>query len=235
MNEAASRRSAFGSMLRAFVAVFAFVFAPSIAVEALVRAFGDEAMRTSMPAKMGGVAFAALVLFSLARALPPGPAFAPMRPLSVVPRYAAFFVAWAIFAVGCIALLHALGVAIEPQPLLVHVERNGVSNFGSVVVVLGIVLFGPLAEEIVFRGYLQEFCASCVGERMGNLATAGLFGLVHGASYALPIAVLGWFLGDLRRRHASLLAPWLAHAMHNAISVCLVLFWPDFLDWMYPR
>jgi hypothetical protein len=59
MSEATSRSSAFGSMLRAFLAVFAFVFAPSIAVEALVRAFGDEAMRTSMPAKMGGVAFAA--------------------------------------------------------------------------------------------------------------------------------------------------------------------------------
>jgi hypothetical protein len=47
--------------------------------------------------------------------------------------------------------------------------------------------------------------------------------------------VFGWFLGDLRRRHGSLLAPWLAHAMFNAISVCLVLYWPDFLDWMYPR
>ena len=62
-----------------------------------------------------------------------------------------------------------------------------------------------------------------------------MFGVVHGAAYALPIAVFGWFLGYLRRRHGSLLAPWLAHAMFNAISVFLVLYWPDFLDWMYPR
>lgn len=235
MSEAAPRSSAIGSMLSALFAVFAFVASTQVATSLLARAIGDDPASASIPAKMGGVACAALVLFALARVMPPGPSFGPMRPLAVVPRYAAFFVAWSLFAVGCIALLHALGAAIEPQLLLVHVERNGVSNFSDVVVVLGVVLFGPLAEEIVFRGYLQEFCASCVGERMGNLATAGLFGLAHGAIYALPIAVLGWFLGDLRLRHRSLLAPWLAHAIHNAISVCLVLFWPDFLDWMYPR
>lgn len=235
MSEAAPRRSAIGSMLRAFVAVFAFVAASQVATAAIVRAIGDDPENASMPARMGGTAFAAFVLFALARSLPPGPTFTPMRPVSVLVRYAAFFVAWAVFAVGCIALLRTLGVTIEPQPLLEHVERSGVSDIGGVVVVLGVVLFGPLAEEIVFRGYVQEFCSSCVGERMGNLATAALFGLAHGAAYAIPIGVLGWFLGDLRRRHHSLLAPWLAHAAHNAISVCLVLFWPDFLDWMYPR
>jgi hypothetical protein len=130
MSEATSRSSAFGSMLRAFLAVFAFVFAPSIAVEALVRAFGDEAMRTSMPAKMGGVAFAALVLFSLARALPPGPAFAPMRPRSVVARYGAFFVAWALFAVGCIMYYilssgqHPFGEWIERDSNIVRDRPN---------------------------------------------------------------------------------------------------------------
>ncbi len=237
MTEPAGRASAFGATARMFCAAFVFVFLPVFAVQgwAWLMRMDAEAAGKETPVKLGALIVVALALTLLARAMPPGPLFWPMRPAAVAVRFAAFYVAWAVFAVGCIALLRALEVPVEPQTPLVYLQQHGIGELGGVLVVLGVVVFGPLAEEIFFRGYLQELCVACVGERAGILACAALFGVLHGAAYALPIAVFGWFLGDLRRRHGSLLAPWLAHAMFNAVSVFLVLYWPDFLDWMYPR
>ncbi len=220
-----------------FCAAFVFLFVPALAVH--VHAWivdGDaEAMVKEIPVQMGSMTVGAIALVLLTRAMSPGPSLFPMRPIAVAVRFAAFYFAWAALAIGCIALLRASEIAVEPQPLLVYLQQHGIDEIGGMVVAIGVVAFGPLAEEIVFRGYLQELCVACVGDRIGIILTAALFGLVHGAAYALPIAVFGWFLGDLRRRHGSLLAPWLAHAMFNAVSVMLVLYWPEFLDWMYPR
>lgn len=238
MSEAASPQSrphAFGAAARLFCAAFVFVFVPALAVQSWARlgAADTEVVAKAAPVQMGAMSFAAFALAWLARALPPGPAFLPLRPVAVLLRFVPFYLAWAVFAVVCIALLRALGVETEPQQLLVYLQQHGIAHFGGFVVALGVVVLGPFAEEIVFRGYLQELCVACVGERAGIVAAAVLFGLVHGAAFALPIAAFGWFLGDLRRRHGSLLAPWLAHSIFNAISVCLVVLWPDFLDWMY--
>lgn len=237
MTEQKARASAFAATARMFCAAFVFVFLPVLAVQGWALATGVDAQSAGKqePVRMGAMIVVALALTLLVRAMSPGASLWPMRPAAVAVRFAAFYVAWAVFAVGCMALLRALGLPPEPQTLLVYLQQNGIGEVGGVVVALGVVVFGPLAEEILFRGYLQELCVACVGERSGILASAVMFGVVHGAAYALPIAVFGWFLGDLRRRHGSLLAPWLAHAMFNAISVFLVLYWPDFLDWMYPR
>jgi len=237
MTEPAGRASAFGATARMFCAAFVFVFLPALALQSWARLVGAdvEAIAKDVSIRMGAMSVAALALLLLTRAMPPGPTLLPLRPIQVVLRFVPFYLAWAVFAVGCLALLRALGASTEPQEQLVYLQQHRFVHWGGVAVTLGVVVFGPLAEEILFRGYLQELCVACVGERAGILACAALFGVVHGAAYALPIAVFGWFLGDLRRRHGSLLAPWLAHAMFNAVSVFLVLYWPDFLDWMYPR
>lgn len=233
----ASRSSALGAAARLFCAAFVFVFVPALAMHLWARIVGADAeqLAKEAPVQMGAMSVGALALAWLARAMPPGPSFLPLRPVAVVLRFVPFYLAWALFAVACMALLRALGVAVDAQTTLVHMQQQGIDNLGGIVAVLGVVVFGPLAEEILFRGYLQELCVACVGERAGIAATAVMFGVVHGIGYALPIAVFGWFLCDLRRRHGSILAPWLAHAIFNAISVCFVVFWPDFLDWMYPR
>lgn len=237
MSEPQARASAFGAATRMFCAAFVFVFAPLLAVHAWARLVGADAesLAKDVPVQMGAMSVAALALLLLSRAMRPGPTLLPLRPLAVLLRFVPFYLAWAVFAVGCIELLRAVGVPTEPQRPLLYLQQHGIAGWGGVAVALGVVVLGPLAEEILFRGYLQELCVACVGERAGILASAVLFGVVHGTAFALPIAVFGWFLGDLRRRHGSLLAPWLAHAMFNCVSVLLVLYWPDFLDWMYSR
>lgn len=240
MSDAASpkaRSSALGAGARMFCAAFVFLFSQALAVHIWARIVGSDVdqLATQVPVQVGVMSVSALALVLLARALPPGPTFMPLRAVAVVLRFVPFYVAWAVFAVGCIALLHALGIQTEPQRQIVYLQQHGISQWGGISVALGVVVLGPLAEEIVFRGYLQELCVACVGERAGIAATAVMFGLVHGIGYALPIFVFGWFLGDLRRRHGSILAPWLAHAVFNAISVCLVVFCPEMLDWIYSR
>jgi CAAX protease family protein len=97
-----------------------------------------------------------------------------------------------------------------------------------------VVLVAPLAEEIVFRGYVNDVLTDAFGERRALLVTSLLFGFVHGIERMVPIALLGLLFGWLRNRYDSLRAGFLAHATHNAITVGLTLLWPQSLD-LYPR
>ncbi len=89
------------------------------------------------------------------------------------------------------------------------------------------IVWAPIFEEIVFRGFLYTTLRS----RLGPLASAGLSGLVFGAThvYDLPgfleIAWMG-FVGALAyERTRSLLPCMLAHSIHNILASA----WPILL------
>lgn len=89
-------------------------------------------------------------------------------------------------------------------------------------------LFSPLGEEILYRGFLQEACGRRWGASTGLLLQAAAFGLVHLAHYGLdppdPALIAVWvpsmfavalLLGWLTLRYESLAPPVLAHAAFN--------------------
>ena len=116
----------------------------------------------------------------------------------------------------------ALGVEAPPQEVLKLVlELEGAER---VVFVLLAVALIPLCEELFFRGFLQPLLVQNLGDRGGLFATAFLFAAVHGNLVAfLPIFALALLLGMVMMRTQRIGAVWLVHALHNGLTIALVL------------
>ena len=131
--------------------------------------------------------------------------------------------------------VRACGGVVPPQDFLGYLARADVARPGFWLVVIGVTVAAPVAEEIAFRGYLQG-AMLCLLPRWPAIAVvAVVFGLVHTLPYALPISLLGGLFGWLATRHGSLLPAILAHALHNTLTVVVTVVWPETLDLLYPR
>jgi membrane protease YdiL (CAAX protease family) len=87
-------------------------------------------------------------------------------------------------------------------------------------VVFALAVTPAICEELLFRGYLQRQLERALGVTGGIVATGLLFGLYHfRLSQALPLAVLGIFLGWLVWRTGSLWVPILIHFLNNALAI----------------
>jgi membrane protease YdiL (CAAX protease family) len=125
-------------------------------------------------------------------------------------------------------------VAIATEPFLHGAEEQGLGAdrweperagaFAANVVVL--VLLGPFAEELFFRG-LGVRALMVFGGLAAILVTGVVFGLVHGILGALPPLVLfGIGLAWVRLRSASVWPSFIGHALYNGLGVLLlVLSW----------
>jgi len=83
-------------------------------------------------------------------------------------------------------------------------EHLPTTTAGIIMAVVTVVAVAPLAEEIIFRGLLHRLTSSLWGAVPAALISSIVFGIVHGEP---------WFL----------FACWLAHAVHNSISLWAML------------
>ena len=93
--------------------------------------------------------------------------------------------------------------------------------------ILTIGILGPVAEELIFRGWIQNGLTRNYPDRMGMvLVFQGLlFGISHmNAWQILYAAPLGVVLGFLRYRTGSIGAPLLVHMSSNLMAV-IYLYW----------
>lgn len=125
-----------------------------------------------------------------------------------------------------------LGLELTPQP---HLEYfvDPTFDLRFWIMLATICLLGPIIEEVVFRGFLQTALARWVGDWSALISTSLLFGLVHGVSYALPLAVMGGFFGYLRMRDQGMMAPMFAHCLHNSVTIGVTIFWPEMFSEVY--
>ena len=92
-----------------------------------------------------------------------------------------------------------------------------------VLAALAMVIVAPLVEEIIFRALLQRLAARYWGALPGALVSALLFGLVHLEPwYVLGLIGVGLMLALVWAGTRSLPACWLAHALHNGVSLALL-------------
>ena len=173
-------------------------------------------------------------LVTLVMRWPPAP-WQPLGVRRVLASYPPFAVLWFVLMGGYLWALHALGHSIPPQSTLTRLAENGASDPSFAFLLLVVVVWAPVVEEIIFRGYLFAALRVSVPMWATHLLTAGLFGLVHGLDYALPIGVLALLFGYLRHRCGSLLPSIFAHALHNGLTVALTVCWPEHLEWLYPK
>lgn len=97
--------------------------------------------------------------------------------------------------------------------------------------VLTIVLFGfasvvlaPVAEELLFRGFIYRTLRQRYGMTVGMLLSSGVFALVHIYPPVLPgLFVSGILLAVAYERRKSLLVNIVAHAINNLIAFVLIV------------
>ncbi|NQU74586.1 MAG: CPBP family intramembrane metalloprotease [Candidatus Omnitrophica bacterium] len=86
-----------------------------------------------------------------------------------------------------------------------------------------VTIFGPIVEEVFFRGFMYPAVKKKWGFKVALLLTSGLFALLH-ANLAgfLPIMILGMLLCYLFERTGTLVASCTVHVLHNTAMVGMV-------------
>ncbi len=94
--------------------------------------------------------------------------------------------------------------------------------------VLGIVVLGPVAEELLFRGAILGFLLKKLSWRNAILTSALIFGIIHmNPAQILYAFLLGMALGRIYYKTGSLLICMIIHVMLNGISTALTICYPD--------
>jgi membrane protease YdiL (CAAX protease family) len=106
---------------------------------------------------------------------------------------------------------------------------NAGDNIEKVLIILGLAVFGPILEEILFRGYLQARMDDILKERypwISIFITAALFSVFH-FQYAplemLYIFGVGVFLSLMKHKTRSLWFPIIFHTAGNLYAVLMIL------------
>ena len=144
-----------------------------------------------------------------------------------------------------IQMTSALGGAIQfvftgvRAPTVGHQFLETIREQGNNPVTWGlvftIVILGPLAEEIIWRGAIQQGLKQIGLPRAGAiLITSTMFALIHwgavpeyGRAAAIPaLAVFGVALGVLMERTGRLWSSFIAHALFNCANIFLFSMLP---------
>ena len=143
-----------------------------------------------------------------------------------------FRLRWVWIALAVVVATTVVAVAVEP--FLHGGEEQGLGadswqpeHAGAFAANVGVlVLLGPFAEELFFRG-LGVRAMMILGGAAAILVTGVVFGLVHGILGALPPLVLfGIGLAWVRLRSASVWPSFIGHALYNGLGLLLlVLAW----------
>jgi hypothetical protein len=176
----------------------------------------------------------AVVLFALR--WPPSAAWSLRGALRAVRLYAVFLLGWVpLSMIAYPWLLELLRVPLPAQEALRYFTEPSDTAWGRPLVFAGVCVLGPIVEEILYRGYLRDALRSVLPTGATVVLTALLFGLSHGWLYAFPTFLLGLLFGVLRERHGSLLAPALAHVVHNTTMVATTLLLPSLFHQVFSR
>lgn len=150
-------------------------------------------------------------------------------------RYFGFMVVWVpIFMILYPYVVRLVGSDLSPQEALQYFARRpeGGSLWLSVAMVC---IAAPLAEEVLFRGFLFRLVSSLASPAAALVLTSVLFGLVHEPSVRIPVTFLGLLFGYLRLRSGGVGASILAHMVHNSLTVAAFFAWPELLEMVYEK
>ena len=130
-----------------------------------------------------------------------------------------------LFAGPVLAVTLSVAGVLLKAPTENSLIEDLITNRASLAlfIVFGVV-FAPIFEELLFRGFLLPLLARSMGAWPGILMTALLFGLLHGAQnhwawqQVTLIGLAGVAFGFTRYRTGSTTAGFLMHAAYNATA-----------------
>lgn len=127
-----------------------------------------------------------------------------------------------LFATYAVSTVHNLIASPKEQAIMGEFPR---SPLGAVLFILLAVVMAPLAEEIVYRGFLFRGLANSLGWEWGAAISAAIFGAAHlQLDVFVPLTVLGFVLAWVYQRSGSLWTSVVLHALFNLIAVATWAF-----------
>lgn len=138
-----------------------------------------------------------------------------------------------VLAGGCLAFaVQWVWTQVGPTPgdpyrlveRFVYAVSYGRSFWPWFWLLMAAVVVGPLAEEVLYRGFIHAKLRERWGVWAGLLGSAALFGLAHGPLHALPSATLGLYFSWQVERDRSLVGAVVLHACHNLVAVWVMAF-----------
>jgi membrane protease YdiL (CAAX protease family) len=123
------------------------------------------------------------------------------------------------------------GLTVQQMPVLnLEVAQLGMKLLGeqsAASVIIYVVLLGllaPVAEELIFRGFIYSSLRRYVSALPAVVVSAVVFGLMHpGGTALLQIVVIGIVLAVLYERTRSVIPCIVCHAMNNLLAFGLIL------------
>jgi membrane protease YdiL (CAAX protease family) len=129
---------------------------------------------------------------------------------------------WTLFGGPFLAFAVAILGYLLRTPDIQMPFREMLGNRPTVILFsIFVVILGPLAEELAFRGFLMPLLIRSFGPAIGIIATGAVFGGLHAYEYSwswrhvVLIAVAGITFGWVRFKTGSIAASIFMHATYN--------------------
>jgi membrane protease YdiL (CAAX protease family) len=98
--------------------------------------------------------------------------------------------------------------------------------------IITIIVFAPIVEELLFRGFLQSLIRKHLGSKQAIVITSVLFAFFHyspeqglsNITIVTSLFIFSLFLGFTYEKRRSLPAPMILHAIFNGVNVCNLYF-----------
>jgi membrane protease YdiL (CAAX protease family) len=131
-----------------------------------------------------------------------------------------------VAALGMVALIEAVAGSEPKQEVVKAIQHSGTA--ARVLGAVAVVVFAPVAEELLFRGLLLRGLLRRLGAGAAVLVGGITFAAVHlidpsSASLLAPLALVGVLSGILAVRTGDLSRSILLHAGFNLLSAVLLL------------
>lgn len=113
---------------------------------------------------------------------------------------------------------------VDPSWVALFNDNLPSSPLGYAAAFVAVVLAAPLAEEIIFRGLLHRLASRLWGGVAGTILSSLAFALIHGEPWFLfGLVGVGLVLALVYETTRSVTACWVTHAVHNGISLGLMI------------
>jgi membrane protease YdiL (CAAX protease family) len=147
---------------------------------------------------------------------------------AIRPRWALKAVGWAVLCLMASGIISQFidrffeTSMVDEYVQVLAPQGAGLARAVSLIAVIGGLV--PAAEELLFRGLFYGWLRGRCGVAASTAISAGLFALAHvNAQMGLQIFLIGIVLAQLYERSRTILAPIVAHATINTLSVMAIV------------
>lgn len=114
------------------------------------------------------------------------------------------------------------GTSLTPEPLKELAESQ--RPWLLMAMLTFAITFAPIAEEVFFRGFLQNAFSARMPVVVATLLQASIFGAIHhfGAAHSVAAAVMGVIFAVVYRWRRTLVAPIFVHAGSNFVGAAVI-------------